>query len=186
MQYNAAMKKYLDKIDLNEMSGSPAPSGKYRITQRINRKGEPYWRVGAFWHADTRPEVRSGNELTDLEWAGNECSIDTTRPRYDIVRALRQALVVMYQWKRILAKRFPTMSFDLFLSIDEADDDFQIANHIHPSVTFRFTAVRSGYHFIEMEADGHDFVQPFLYMSCTPQPEHEQRLIDSRTPGRCG
>lgn len=171
MQCNAAMKRYLDQIDLEGIPRVPAPPGNFRITQRLNIKGEPYWCVGAFWHVDVRPEERCGKALTDLEWEGNECTIETARPDYDIVPAVRQSLVVLHRWRQTLGNRFPTKVFDLFLHIDEARQDFQIANRIRPSVTVRFTAVRGRYHYADLVSDGRlraDIDQPFLYIPCTP------------------
>lgn len=149
MIFNKQMKKILEGIDINNIQHQNG----YSIWKKLNSDGEAFWGVGNFCGLSDEI-IESNCNLTDLEWDGNEVYICNSD---NIAELVINALKIVTAWKVQMEKEYMDIPFDIFLSIDNGDED------ISPSATLRFYAVRDGEHYIIPAQDELDrFEQPVL------------------------
>lgn len=149
MIYNNLMEKILIDLPVDSIQ----PQDGCLIWKGSNQLGQPFWGVGDF--GGLPKEVVKGDvDLMALEWDGNEVYLSNLP---DVPNLMIYAIGIIKSWKRQMEKNYADVPFDIFLSVDNGDED------VFPSITLRFWAIREQEHFIipstlELEK----FLQPIL------------------------
>ena len=146
---NTIMNNMLSEILMSDIY----PINHYPIWEKKSSSGFLYWGSGHFWGVD-KQLIGANDDLTDLEWNGNEIRIDDI---HDVLILVKQGLGIIFAWKIQMEQEYPKTAFDILLSVDEGDKE------ISPSVTLRFWAVRNGEHYVQPSTETLEgFCQPVL------------------------
>lgn len=148
MIINKKMKSIIDYITLENISATEC----YQIEEEKNINGNPFWCVKDAFCVKKENVKKSGDELTDLEWNGNEIYVSSSD---DLIELLEEALGIMKQWEYQMRTEYKDICFEIVISIDEGDED------ITPSATIRFYAVREDYHVVNWEQIN-EYINPVL------------------------
>ena len=118
MKTNLSMKSLLEKYFIDSTDCIPQ-NNVYPIWHKTDAAGRVYWGVASFWGMDKCP-VTSGQDLSQLEWDGNEVHLDAYTDD-EVAEMLRNAIGILLFWKSELQKRYADTSFYLFASYDNGD-----------------------------------------------------------------
>ena len=98
----------------------PIPENSaYPIWCKTDATGRTYWGTSSFCGLDKQP-LPLDTDLSQLEWDGNEVHLDA-RSNAEIVNILRQALGIVFFWRRQLETKYPQIPFCIFASYDNGD-----------------------------------------------------------------
>ena len=163
IQPNKAMRSLLQrhKIDINDIPANDA----YPIWKKQDQADRPYWGVADFWHLD-RNGVSASEDLSQLEWDGNEVNLDVYAED-QIAVILREAIGIIKSWTLQLEHDEPDMPFLILASYDDGaelvnKEDFPVDFY---SITFRFWAVRDRNTVVNL-ASFEDWEPPALLAVC--------------------
>ena len=163
IQPNKAMRSLLQrhKIDINDIPANDA----YPIWKKQDQADRPYWGVADFWHLD-RNGVSASEDLSQLEWDGNEVNLDVYAED-QIAVILREAIGIIKSWTLQLEHDEPDMPFLILASYDDGaelvnKEDFPVDFY---SITFRFWAVRDRNTVVNL-VSFEDWEQPALLAVC--------------------
>lgn len=153
--YLSKLKKFRTietKVDLCDFENIILPN----IYEKVNSKGEKYYCINNFCGLDKNDYTKyAGIELTDFEWDGNEIYICISKEE-EIYPVLKVALMAVNSWKNILKYKFPSVQFDIVMSISDG-----IEFEVTPSATLRIYAIRNEYYYVESDSI-EKFKQPIL------------------------
>lgn len=150
MIINSKMKLLLANLDVNSIN----PSIDYLITEHKNKFYEPYWFVNNSCGQSFVQILKSGEDLTDLEWDENEIYINLS---YNINDLLKEAVSVYNSLKLQIINACNDSHFDIVISVDKG------SKGVSPSATVRLYAIRNNYHIIQPNTeDVEEFCQPVM------------------------
>lgn len=94
-----------------------APAETDAIWQKTDAAGRAYWGVSHFWNQD-RNGVPETEDLTMLEWAGNEVHLDALNAKA-APAILTQTIGIMKAWQQMLETLAPQTPFIIFANYDD-------------------------------------------------------------------
>lgn len=131
MEYNFKMQQILNQF----YKQKTPPVAEYSIWKKQTLDGNDFYGIGNFCGIKNDCVIEYGQELTALEWDGNELAFHSDCFHLLITETLSAYLSI----KNHLETQYWDRVFDIFVSIDE--------NSCSSNV--RFYAVREDYHYIE-------------------------------------
>ena len=160
---NITMKKLLSKHKIRSIHRI-LPDDAYPIWKKCDAVGRPYWGVASFWGMDKQP-IPSHQNLSQLEWDGNEIHLEATSPE-DVTNILRKAVGIMRFWKEYLEARYPDTPFYLIATFNDGNVQILDADDTPTqSVTLRFWAERGSNDIIALD-DFKIWEQPAIIGYC--------------------
>ncbi|MBQ7776856.1 MAG: hypothetical protein IJ379_13145 [Lachnospiraceae bacterium] len=131
MEYNLKMQRILNRV----YKVGVEPFCEHTVWKKRTLNGDDFYGIADFCGVEVDKVLQRGNELTDLEWIGNELffSEDSEALLEDKVIAAYLAI------KRQLNEEYSDTEFDIVVSIDAEANNGVI----------RFYAIRGKYHYIE-------------------------------------
>lgn len=164
MKMNHAMQCLLRKYGIDEPSAIPQNS-EYPIWVKKDQTGGPYWGVSLFWNMDRDKNWVTTQDLSCLEWDGNEVYLNAEN-QLEVQRILKKAIGILNFWKNELETKYAEIPFCLFASYDNGDMQIVDEGEVPvKSVTMRFWADRGTDSVINL-SEFDNWEQPAIIVRC--------------------
>ena len=115
MRMNHAMQCLLQEYGIDEPNAIPQNS-TYPIWGKKDQIGRSYWGVSHFWNMDVSKNCISNQDLSRLEWDGNEVYFGA-ETKQEVRNILKNTIGILHFWKNELESKYPQATFYLPLMI---------------------------------------------------------------------
>lgn len=115
MRMNHAMQCLLQEYGIDEPNAIPQNS-TYPIWGKKDQIGRSYWGVSHFWNMDVSKNCISNQDLSRLEWDGNEVYFGA-ETKQEVRNILKNTIGILPFWKNELESKYPQATFYLPLMI---------------------------------------------------------------------
>ncbi len=136
MIFNGSAKKMFDYSAVDAIK----PDSAYPVWRKTDPYGRDYYGVSNFWNLDVI--IRENEDLSWLEWDGNEISIDNEISN-DISFLFNKTIGIIKSWQLQLKELCPEGRFVIMSSYDDGSD---LSEESDPyfGFTLRFWKIREG------------------------------------------
>lgn len=160
MRMNKSMAALLKDID----TGAIMPDDSYPIWEKKDKTGRPYWGVAHFWNID-RHGI-SQEDLSRLEWDGNEESLETDS-EVGVQEILKGTIAILKAWKEALERDYSDVPFCILASYCDNREELESGEDtdFYAITTFRFWAPRGQNTVVDLR-DFEEWKEPAILIEC--------------------